>query len=583
MKKSFLFLMVLLALVVFTGDAYASGAESIYGHISYIEGKPLVTRADQTQDEAVVNLPIAPGDIISTGPKARCEFQFDNGTVMRLDKNSKLKIVTILAKTLTSKWKVTTLKLLEGKLYSLNQSYNQERFQVLTPHAAVDLKRGSTSTIQLKDDATLLFSDRGKFRFMYGDKDKGLHTENIGKGDGFMVSAKQEIKKTTRRDIDFRAWNTYINKNFKELHYGISKLPKKIYKFPKGIVEWAEKWSTMFGDWVYDELLGYVWKPANRNFAYSARPFIHAKYVNVNNEMFLVPTQPWGWAPAHLGTWVWMDWGWTWVPGSAFNPGLVRSIFPNSPMFQYGFYSGTLNFWLDEIYGGYDHYCTYRRHGARAWHDSLAKIGKTGLSRPSLKNVPKDIRLILNKLNKAPLAVVKKRLGVTKPEMSAPVTKTPVDGPIPGVAINKPVNSAGTDIQADPAVHAIARLKYNMVSKDKNVEKKKSRLLAGIGRDVSKLPYAYRDWNPDLRWAMKKGVDVFYSSRTNQMVAPKLKLFSNRITAAQRSHLKNGNRPGYGSGVRMTNMGSGSGGSGVSDSGSSSGSFSSSVKDGSKK
>jgi len=105
MKRHMLILMLAVVALVFApADVFASETGSIYGHVSYVEGNPKVVRADNTQEDAIVNLPIAPGDEIVTGNDSKCEFQFDNGTVMRLGKNSRLKVTTVLAKTLTSKW-----------------------------------------------------------------------------------------------------------------------------------------------------------------------------------------------------------------------------------------------------------------------------------------------------------------------------------------------------------------------------------------------------------------------------------------------------------------------------------------------
>ncbi len=127
-----------------------------------------------------------------------------------------------------------------------------------------------------------------------------------------------------KRDIEFMAWNEYVDRHFKELHYGISKVPANLTKFKnQALLYWAEKWSSRFGEWIYDELFGYVWRPADERFAFSQRPFFHASFARVNGELFLIPQEPWGWVPAHMGTWVWLKRGWTWIPGDWFHNGIV--------------------------------------------------------------------------------------------------------------------------------------------------------------------------------------------------------------------------------------------------------------------
>jgi len=226
--KRIILMVLVLSLVFVTGNLLAE--EAIYGHVTYIESTPQVIRSDQTIEDAVINLPLAPGDIIETDKDSRCEFQFDNGTVMRLDKESRLKIVTVLAKSLTSKWKITTLELQKGKLYSINQAYNLEKFQVITPSAAIHLKRSSKSIIGIgANDETNIAVFRGKPAVMFGGELKSLKKQSIKSGKGYTITKDNKLVEGETSNFEFLTWNQNVDKNFKKLHYGISKVPAKIY------------------------------------------------------------------------------------------------------------------------------------------------------------------------------------------------------------------------------------------------------------------------------------------------------------------------------------------------------------------
>lgn len=521
MKKQLAVLMMLLFCFVFAvGEIYSSDDDngSIYGHISYVEGNPKVIRADQTQEAAVVNLPVAPGDVLLTDDASRCELQFDNGTIMRLDKKSQLKVTTVLAKSLTSNWKITTLELQEGKLYSINQSYNRECFQVITPNSAIKLKNNSLTTIMLKDGETHLACDRGKFEVMYGGDVKNLKEDTVSKGEGYIVTADNRFVKNEKRDIDFLAWNEYINNNFKELHYGISKVPQKLYKYSKGLVTWAEKWSSLVGEWVYDDLFGYVWKPLDPRYAHPGRLFINASYTTINGQTFLVPNEPWGWVPAHMGTWVWMKWGWTWIPGNAFTPNMGWYGFDD---FNYPFYYSSLYYWMDRIYGGFDYYCSYRNQGIDHWRMAYqAKFNKKAPT-PSYKGIPKEIQAIFKKMDHTPVANIQNRLGKLSPEIEQAILKAPIREAIPV----KPEGKLEKSIDASPA-KIINTLKYSYMTKDNSTKNVKT----------------YRDWNPDKQWAFHNGVNVGYSSKHNEVVCPTLGLRSNQITSRQIQALATGSR-----------------------------------------
>lgn len=555
------FLLAAAVLFIGSGVAFAEESGSIYGHISYLEGKPTVIRVDQTQEIGMVNLPLAPGDEIVTDADSKCEFQFDNGTVMRVGSDSHLKIKTVLAQSLTTRWKITTLELLKGKLYSINQSYNKERFQVITPNAAVNLKSNSKTTIELRDGETHLFVDKGKFDLMYGGNTENLKTERIKKlKAGYVVTKDHKLVQGSKRDIDFYGWNQKINKNFKELHFGISKVPKKIYKYPKMLVQWAERWSSLFGDWVYDDLLGYVWKPADEQFAYSARPFFHAKFVEMNGQMFLVPSQPWGWAPAHMGTWVWMDWGWTWVPGSSFSPGLMN-VWQYNAEFSYPFFASSLYWWMRYTYGDMDLYYIYRDRGRDAWANSYRERFKKPISKPMLENVPKDVRKLISKLDKAPVATLKQRLGKYTPEMETPVLakKTKFSKPVgqikPVAKLERTMTSKSikNTTPADRMKMAILRnnLQKKQEEKEKFTDTHRSGPRGGIkvkavesnpGSSKVKL---YRSFNPDTEWALRRGLTIVDSPRTNEVTCPELMLSSKTITPARRGLLRNTTGAGY--------------------------------------
>jgi hypothetical protein len=478
---------------------------------------------------------------------------------MRLDKQSRLKVVTVLAKSLTSSWKITTLELQEGKLYSINQSYNRERFQVITPNAAINLKNNSMIMIMLKGEETHLACDRGKFEVMYGGEIKNLQADTVHKGEGFVVTSDNKFVKNDKRDIDFLAWNQYINNNFKELHYGINKVPKKIYRYSKGLVYWAEKWSSLVGEWLYDDLFGYVWKPLDPRYAHPGRLFLNASYTKINGQTFLVPNEPWGWVPSHLGTWVWMKWGWTWIPGNTFTPAWeVWNGFDDMGYFNY---YNSFYFWMTRIYGGIDCYYIYRNHGIDQWRLAYeAKLNKTAI-KPSYKGVPEEIHAIFKKMDKAPVTDIQNRFGKLSPEIEQAIFKTPIKEGAPVQRLNAIANQAKPAANAaKPALPGVSGVPV-VHENEKSINASPANIINMLGysnmtkKDSAKNVKAYRDWNPDKAWALNNGVRVQYSSKNNEVVCPTLGLRSSQITSQQmnalttgsQGHARMGNSRGFGS------------------------------------
>jgi hypothetical protein len=471
-------------------------ADSIYGHISYVDNEALVIRADGSESRAMVNLPLVPGDTLVTSTAGRCELQFDNGTVVRLDKDSRLRITTVLAPSLTSKWKITTLELLRGQMYSLPQTYHGEMFQVVTPAATIKLKARTAATFRLDaGGGASFFCDSGRFDLLYGAEGGSLRKAKVKAGQAYAISPANELSDHPEaRGTEFIAWNEYVNRHFKELHYAVNKVPVNLSRFKnKALVLWAEKWSSLFGEWVYDDLFGYVWKPADEQFALAGRPFFHADIVRIDGQMFLVPQQAWGWVPAHLGTWVWLKNGWTWIPGEWFHPGIVHfqghTVFPS------------LNYFLWLAYGNYDLFHIYCYDGPEAWRLAYLKIFKREIKKPDLTLLPPRVEKVLRLARKLPDAG--KRLGL--------------DRSLPIMDAAGPVSSA-----PPPASPAPVRDRLAAVT-DK----------AGEGGHA-----LARDWNPDRRWAARNGYSIHYSSSVNSVLCPELKLSSSRLRGAERMILR---------------------------------------------
>jgi uncharacterized membrane protein YgcG len=116
----------------------------------------------------------------------------------------------------------------------------------------------------------------------------------------------------------------------------------------------------MYGEWVWHDLYGYVWRPFYNDYYPSGNwaPYIYGNWASYQNQLFWIPGEPWGWVPYHLGIWMWdKNKGWLWLPGSMFAP--AWAVWD----FYFGYYfwrPWTLFDWYDDAfymagfyYGGY--------------------------------------------------------------------------------------------------------------------------------------------------------------------------------------------------------------------------------------
>lgn len=528
--KKFPLMPLLAGLALLAGPLLAAEG-SVYAHISFVDNGATVLREDGSKDAAVVNLPLAPGDTVVTPGGGRCELQFDNGTVVRLDKGSRLRIATVLAPSLTSSWRITTLELERGQLYALPQSYSREMFQVVTPNAAVSLKSRVRAYVRLDaGGGSSFFSDGGKFRLLYGADSRHLKKATVKSERPLAIGVDNvPAAQVEKRDIEFMGWNEYVDNHFQALHRGISKLPPKLKFGNSALTYWAEKWSSLYGEWIYDELFGYVWRPADDLFAHSARPFFHASFLRIDGSLFLVPQEAWGWVPAHMGTWVWQKRGWTWIPGDWFHSGCVD-------------YSGLYSLPIDAHFYGFPTFdylwnrWRWQWHGAASRELHLRPGGELPVERPKkpvAAMLPEAMLRLLRKVEKAPAGIESKRLAIEKADRKIDAGQLPV---APALRAQPPATGSALPPAILPGDGRPGHAGSPAADK------------AATPRTGTALPDGLfslkHDWNPDRLWAQRRGNSIRYSSNGNSVICPELNVSSSGYRRGQQPGPRDAAQPG---------------------------------------
>jgi hypothetical protein len=398
-----------------TADNYklVNGTEEFYyGHISLVDIKndgkdPMVLREGATAAEpATLNLPLGPGDTIFTSAERRCEIQFDNGTVLRLDVNTELKIEALMAQTLSARTKISNLVLRRGRVYAMYKEYSsKEMFQVITANAAVKIAHNAVATIGwAADTGTDIQVAFGRANVLYGPRNKDLSEKTVYKNEKMNVAPDHAASfPALDTPSDFERWNLEINKNFDELHKGKTMIPKPVQRLNAAVFYFAQQYGNLYGEWIYDDFFGYVWRPFTNDMRYpngSWSPYYVGRWSNYNGQMFWVADEPWGWVPYHLGVWQWNEKrGWYWIPGSAFAPAWVDWAFfagncygwrPWS-MWDWGFFGGSPYFYdryldgfmygryyPDFFYWGWRYWGYYGNLGYYGWLDQGYPMGGPG-------------------------------------------------------------------------------------------------------------------------------------------------------------------------------------------------------------
>jgi hypothetical protein len=629
---------------------YAWDQDTYFGHVIYPEakhdGKDAVVfrEGSRSPEVADLNIPLAPGDTIRTSER-RCEIQFDTGTIIRLDRNSELKIETILAQSLSSSNQLTNLLLLKGQVYVMYKRYvRKEIFQIITPTAAIKLNHNSVALIEsLADGSTEIFMSEGKGYALYGADEDSTNRETIKESQKILVTSDHQIVPGEYQEIeDFEAWNEKLNREFLEFHEGKAVLPMPIQKLSRGVHYFAQKYSNLYGEWLWDEYLGFVWRPFLNDHSYPWgrwMPYHHGRWTSVQGQLFWVPSEPWGWVPYHLGIWMWnKKKGWVWIPGSAFAPAWVNWSFsggyfcwrPWSIMDWYGYSVGSAGYFP---YFANLVYSESEQDYPVAPPGSKTKMPRRVLTKEQLKSkkaapfrMPKDFK---ETYKRVVTALKKGEDGILSPLKETPnhmlvVNQKDLNAPrihekvvkLSSMPKEKSRDFLFQKSQHDPHVQArqtfnrngkIASLRMkvtdlirglddanrqemkelpmsqvNVEKSDRNVDdmsgKKQIRsptnIRFGISsknresspvdvprKNVSRQPKnlnsralssrrsaaRFRDWNPDIKVALKAGISIRYSSRSNEVRCPELNISSRHVSGSK----------GYrGPRVRLTSHGS---------------------------
>ncbi len=572
-----------------------------YGHISYSEIKndgkdPVVFREGPVRPEvAILNLPLGPGDSIKTSDIRRCEVQFDNGTIVRLDFNTDLKIETILAQSLSTAKKLSNLLLAKGQVYVMSKKYNSlEIFQVITPCAAIKLDHDAVALISLTEEGNVdVQVEFGKVNLLYGLDKFHIYQTKVKQKERFIVSGDNQARPAEYVLIsDFKSWNQSLNENFRALHEE-SFLPKPIRMLPQAVFNFAQRFGNIYGEWLWHDLYGYVWRPYYNDYYPWGNwsPYVYGNWTRYQSQLFWIPGEPWGWIPYHLGIWMWdKNKGWLWLPGSVFAPSWAVwdshfGYYFWRPWTLFDWYYGPDYLW-GYSYEGYLYYTYLSGQGQPPEvpaKNTLFSIRKDQLKKkdqPSLP-LPKEITAaykrtlaalrsgderVLASLESIPrqTAIIKKG-DLVSPKMqekimtfeqfskhrqSLSASERAISFEMPQDASREALSSIQrSQIISDIVFRSVPASKKQSVSSPaaplqdnhfvpgkinppsqieapKGLAKVEKSFIPGPAPQTAQPSFRFRDWNPDIRTALKLGVDISYSSRTNEIRCPQLGLSS---------------------------------------------------------
>jgi hypothetical protein len=307
MRKSTLLFLTAIAVVALPSFA----RDRSHSYITYDDGGTTIRQSEDGRDvDARVNMPVFPGDEVTTGRRGRVEIRMADGNIIALDRSTSVEFKSIL------------------------DSYDGDSEQTV-----VELKYGHVA-IQ-RDDATrqLLRLDTGNASYAatevatYAVETDAKNNDRVSVFDGTMEVRTPARTTRVREGEEARIDDGGI--------YDLVSARNTADEFERWFIQRASRYNTATGRYLDRSLAyseaelgtsgawffaanygGWCWRP---HVAAGWRPYYNGYWRHSPGGVLVwVSYDPWGWVPYHYGRWAYeAAYGWVWLPGAAYAPAWV--------------------------------------------------------------------------------------------------------------------------------------------------------------------------------------------------------------------------------------------------------------------
>ena len=281
-----------------------------HGRVFFVEPGVTLQRATEVSaEEALANLPFLPGDRVWTDSAGRAEFQFPDGTLVRLDRRSKLDY----SGHEEGQEERVVLRLWSGQHVPAGAHARRcpLRGRDAGRHGPGARPRDAARRRRFRRDARERLRRRGdpRRRSAAGTLAAGERTYARWGGE---AEEPRRFEPGAEND-DFAQWDGMRESEERSAARSSEYLPDELDAY-------AGEFERN-GQWQYEGAVGYVWVPRVES---GWQPYSNGQWAWTPYGYTWVPNERWGWAPSHYGRWgVSASLGWYWMPGSTWGPGWV--------------------------------------------------------------------------------------------------------------------------------------------------------------------------------------------------------------------------------------------------------------------
>ena len=314
-------LFVLAALTIFAASAAADSRARIV-RLSFVEGNVQMDQRDgRGLQKAFLNMPIGQGTILLTRDEGRAEVEFENGSTIRLARDSQLEFQQLGLRTEGAKFSV--IDVTEGTLYFDIKKKSEDEFVVTVNGQQITAPKSARFRLRAGKDGANVAVFRGEVEL-----DSAGKQVEVRKGESIELDRSDATRYFLTREITtdpLDAWDLEREK-YRDQYFAASS-----YNYnPAYSYGYAD--LAYWGSYTVVPVYGRVWRPYFVGLSW--QPFADGSWVWYPGAGYVwVSAYPWGWAPYRYGSWVYAGrQGWCWRPGVSYVSWVTVPVVYNAPV-----------------------------------------------------------------------------------------------------------------------------------------------------------------------------------------------------------------------------------------------------------
>ena len=300
-----------LALTLFAVPLFAASSGRSHSYFTYDDGGTIIKQGEDGREiEARVNLPLFPGDEVTTGRRGRAEIRLADGNVIALDRATTVHFVSIL------------------------DNYDGDNLQTIVElrvgHVAIERDDDTHQILRLDTDSASYAATGNATYAVEADTRGGdrvtvldgsievrtpIRTTRLREGEEARVDDQgiYDLASSRGANDDFERW--FLRRSDKYRNASSRYLDRSL--------AYSEDELSTYGSWQF--IAGYnswAWRP---RVGAGWRPYYYgAWHHGPGGCLVWASFEPWGWVPYHYGRWAYDPfYGWVWLPGVGYAPAWV--------------------------------------------------------------------------------------------------------------------------------------------------------------------------------------------------------------------------------------------------------------------